>query len=151
MRDPIPTWYFALVVVRKGDRFLVVHEAKHGQRWYLPAGRVEAGESLVEGALREVLEETGVTVALDGILRIQHTPHPLGSARVRIVFVGHPVDDTPPKDFADEHSLRAAFVTLDELASLPLRDLEVRLLFTAVANGATVHPLSLLGSEGTIP
>ena len=29
--EPIPTWFLALVVVRKGDRFLVVHEKKHGQ------------------------------------------------------------------------------------------------------------------------
>jgi phosphatase NudJ len=40
-REPIPTWYFALVVVVSGDRFLRVHERKHGQLWYLPAGRVE--------------------------------------------------------------------------------------------------------------
>ena len=32
-RNPIPTWFFALVVVRKGERFLLVHEAKHGQGW----------------------------------------------------------------------------------------------------------------------
>ena len=49
-RDPIPTWFFALVVVRQGDRFLLVHEAKHGQDWYLPAGRVEPGESLTDAA-----------------------------------------------------------------------------------------------------
>jgi len=31
-------------VVRDEDRFLVVQERKHEQRWYLPAGRVELGE-----------------------------------------------------------------------------------------------------------
>ena len=40
-REAIPTWFFAIVVVRRGDRFLLVHERKHGQLWYLPAGRVE--------------------------------------------------------------------------------------------------------------
>ena len=39
-RDPIPTWFFAPVVVRQGDRFLLVHEAKHEQGWCVPAGRV---------------------------------------------------------------------------------------------------------------
>ena len=34
-----------MAVVRLGRRFLVVRERKHGQGWYLPAGRVEAGES----------------------------------------------------------------------------------------------------------
>lgn len=63
-RDPIPTWYFVLVVVRLGHRFLVVHERKHGQLWYLPAGRVEAGETFIQAAQRETLEETGVRLSL---------------------------------------------------------------------------------------
>src|SRR5262249_55894868 len=33
-RDPIPTWYFAVVVVRRGDDFLLVHECKHSRLWY---------------------------------------------------------------------------------------------------------------------
>jgi 8-oxo-dGTP pyrophosphatase MutT (NUDIX family) len=72
-RDPIPTWYFALVVVRQGNRFLLVHERKHGQGWYLPAGRVESGETLTQAAVRETLEETGVPVVLDGVLRVEHS------------------------------------------------------------------------------
>lgn len=42
--SPIPTWYFALTVVRRENQFVLVHERKHGQLWYLPAGRVELGE-----------------------------------------------------------------------------------------------------------
>ena len=29
-RDSIPTWCFALVLVKRGHRFLLVHERKHG-------------------------------------------------------------------------------------------------------------------------
>jgi phosphatase NudJ len=32
-REAIPTWCFALAIVRLGRRFLLVHERKHGQRW----------------------------------------------------------------------------------------------------------------------
>ncbi len=147
-RPGIPTWTFALVVVRKGDRFLLIHEKKHDQTWYFPGGRVEQGESIAEAAERETLEESGVPVVLDGILRIEHTPRPDG-ARLRVFFLAHPKDETPPKSLPDEESLGAAWVGLDELDGYGLRAPDLRLLLTAVANGATVHPLKLLTVEGT--
>ena len=58
-RDPIPTWFFVLVAVRRGDLFLVLQERKHGQLWYFPAGRVEPGEDLITAAKRETFEEAG--------------------------------------------------------------------------------------------
>jgi phosphatase NudJ len=145
-RKPIPTWFFSLVIVRSGDRFLVVRETKHGQLWFLPAGRVEPGESLVEGARRETLEETGVPVVLEGLLKLQHTPAD-DSARVRALFLARPVDDTPPKTTPDEHSLEARWVTLDELACLPLRGPEVLAICRWVAGGAVAYPLDLIGTE----
>jgi len=146
VRDPIPTWFFALVVVRLGRRFLVVRERKHGQKWYLPAGRVEPGERLVDGACRETLEESGVSIVVEGILRVEHTPLPDGTARCRVIFVARPADDAAPRATAD--SLGAAWVTLDELDALDLRGDEVRDLFHHVANGGPIHPLSLLTVEG---
>lgn len=146
-RTPIPTWFFAVVVVRKGDRFLLVHERKHGQRWYLPAGRVEPGETFFDAAVRETLEETGVPVRLDGVLRVEHTPSPDGSMRVRILFTAVPIDDRPPRAVPDEESLGAAWVTLDELDRYPLRGEDVREVFRYVAEGGRVHPLSAVAFE----
>jgi phosphatase NudJ len=146
-REPIPAWCFALVVVRRGDHFLLVHERKHGQLWYLPAGRVEPGETFADAAVRETLEETGVPVRLAGVLRVEHTPSRFG-ARFRVVFLAEPVDDTPPKSVPDEESLGAAWVTLGDLAKYPLRGDEVRELFEYVATGGAVYPVSLLQAEG---
>ena len=145
-REPIPTWFFALVVVRDGDRFLVLRETKHGQNWYLPAGRVEPGETFAEAAIRETLEETGVPITLIGILKVQHTPG-AGGAQMRLIFLAEPAADTPPKAEPDEHSLEARWVTLEELARLPLRGPEVMGLFRWVAAGAAAAPMELLGSE----
>ncbi len=146
-REPIPTWCFALVVVRRGDHFLLVHERKHGQLWYLPAGRVEPGESFAHAAVRETLEETGVRVRLDGILKIEHTP--MGAtARLRMVFTATPIDpDAKPKRLADEHSLEARWVTLKEAEALPLRGPDVLEHLTAVARDAPTAPIALFGSE----
>jgi 8-oxo-dGTP pyrophosphatase MutT (NUDIX family) len=145
-RDPIPTHTFVLVVVRRADRFLVLRERKHGQLWYLPAGRVEPGETIERAAFREVFEETGVPVVLTGILKVQHTPFH-GGARLRVLFTAQPADDTPPRAWANEHSLEARWVTLEELDGLPLRGPEVRSIFAWVAGGAGVYPLDLLGDE----
>lgn len=146
-RDPIPTWCFALVVVRRGDAFLIVHERNHGQGWYLPAGRVEPGETFADAAIRETREEAGIEVVLDGVLRIEHSPSPSG-ARMRVVFVGHPADDRPPKQVPDDESLGAAWATVGELAQYPLRGGEVYDLFAHVEAGAPVYPLALLTHEG---
>src|SRR5262245_34096553 len=118
-RTPVPTWYFSLVVVRRGHRFLLTRERKYGSSWSIPGGRVEPGESLGDAAIREVLEETGVPITLDGILRVEHSPSSSG-ARVRVIYAGSPLDDTAPKTSADEESLGAAYLTLDEIAKLPL-------------------------------
>ena len=146
-RKPISTWFYSLVVVRDGDRFLAVREAKHGQGWYLPAGRAEPGESLADAARRETLEETGVPVILEGLLKLQHTPT-ADSARVRGIFLARPADNRPPRNTPDEHSLEARWVTLAELARLPLRGPEVLAIFRWVADGAPVYPLDLIGTEG---
>ncbi len=146
-RTPSATWFFAMVVVRLGDRFLLVHERKHGQTWYLPAGRVEPGEALTEAALRETLEETGVKIELEGILRVEHNPG-IEATRVRVFYLARPVGDARPKQAPDEHSLEARWLTLAEMEKLPLRGHEVMEIFRAVAAGATVAPLTMIVEEG---
>lgn len=145
-RTPIPTSYFAMAVVRLGHRFLLTQERKYGSTWSIPGGRVEPGESLIDGCLREVIEETGVPVQLDGILRVEHSPAP-SSARVRVIFLATPRDDTPPKSIPDEESLQARWLTLDEIAALPLRGSDLRALLESVAGGRAAYPLDLLGLE----
>ena len=146
-RDPIPTWYFAVVVVKHGDRFLLVQERKHGQLWYLPAGRAEFGESLADAALRETLEESGVRVRLLGVLRLEHSPYPQ-HARVRAVFLAEPSGPTEPKKEADGESLQAKWVSVDELSHLPLRGPEVEQLIRFVASGGPCAPVDIIQEEG---
>jgi len=147
-RDPIPTWFFAMVIVRKGDRFLLVHERKHGQLWYIPGGRVEPGESIYDGAIRETLEEGGIRVKLEGLLRVEHSPMPDGTARCRVFFLARPADDTPPKSVPDEESLEARWVHPKELSQYALRSDEVTEVIGYVARGGPVFPMSAFTYEG---
>ena len=144
-RTPIPTWFFALVVVRDNEgRFLVIQEKKHGQQWYLPARRIEPGEKLVDGAVRETLEESGVEVEIDGIVRFEHSPFP-EATRVRVIFHARPIGgNADPTD----DSLDARFVSLEQLKSLPLRSIEVERIFNHVDQCDSLAPLSILGYEG---
>lgn len=146
-REPIPTWCFALVVVRKGDRFLLIQESKYGEPWYLPGGLVEAGESFAEAGARETRDEGGIPVRITGVIRIEHSPTKAGS-RLRVTFLAEPTDDTPPKSEPDDESLRAEWVALDELPRYRLRGEEVAELFAYVAGGGAVYPLELLQPEG---
>jgi len=51
-----------LAVVLRGDRMLVVRRSNPPMpgRWGFPGGVLELGETVAQGAMRELLEETGV-------------------------------------------------------------------------------------------
>jgi 8-oxo-dGTP diphosphatase len=59
-------------VVIDGGKVLLVrrgHEPLKGE-WSLPGGALELGETLQQGLVREVLEETGLTVVPEGIVEV---------------------------------------------------------------------------------
>ena len=57
MRNP----HEVMVVVRREDRYLVVHRApEYEAYWHLVSGGVEPGETAREAALRELDEEVGL-------------------------------------------------------------------------------------------
>lgn len=78
--------YIAAAVVVHEGRVLMMREAKRSCRgaWYLPAGRVERDESLEEGVIREVLEETGLHFEPTSIICINSQ----GTSWFRFTFVG---------------------------------------------------------------
>ena len=59
-------------VIEKNGKYLLVQEAKAScyKKWNLPAGHLQFNESLIEGAKREIKEETGCDVEITGILNI---------------------------------------------------------------------------------
>ena len=60
----------ATAIVRSGDELLMVLQAGPGEEpfWSVPGGRVEPGEFAHEAVIREVKEETGITVLDPGLV-----------------------------------------------------------------------------------
>ena len=106
-------------VVVRGDRALIVrrgHEPRKGE-WSLPGGLLHLGESLADGARREVREETGLEVEAGPIVETFDRVHRDADGRVRFHFVivdfvcwsdaGEPV--------AGSDAEAVAWVTADEI------------------------------------
>ena len=54
----------AVILINEKNEICLIEEAKESCRhkWYLPAGRVERGENLMDAVIREAKEETGYLV-----------------------------------------------------------------------------------------
>lgn len=55
------------VIVNNG-RVLLVHRTGRNPKWECPGGKIEFGEKLEEAMVREVYEETGLTVEVSSLL-----------------------------------------------------------------------------------
>lgn len=90
-------------VVRRSESVLLVRQSPGhslGGQWTIPWGQIDRGESPTGAVLREVEEEAGIVVQVDGLLGIQELPEPwLGM--VGILFLCTHVDGTPAPDMRE--------------------------------------------------
>ena len=134
-------------VVADGDRYLMVEEEVQGRLAYnQPAGHLDDGESLLQAAVRETLEETGWTVELSHLIAIDQwrsTEH--GDAVIRFSFAARALshDAARPLDIGIQ---RALWLTRREIEALGdrLRSPLVLMSIDAWLAGQRL-PLSTLG------
>lgn len=103
-------------VVEKDGRFLLVEE-EAGGRVVLnqPAGHWEEDESLMEGAVRETLEETGYEVRLTALVGIYRWPNPVrGVTYLRFAFAAEALAHHADRPL-DTGIMRAVWLTPAEL------------------------------------
>ncbi|MGD6834033.1 NUDIX domain-containing protein [Sutcliffiella halmapala] len=84
----------ALITNENGE-ILLVKNHHRADTYEIPGGQLENGETLTEGALREIMEETGVTVSLTGITGIYQN---MTSGIVCVVFRGRYISGEPRHD-----------------------------------------------------
>ncbi|MBS7610738.1 NUDIX domain-containing protein [Candidatus Bathyarchaeota archaeon] len=60
------------VLIKSGSKVLLIKRRFNpgSGKWSIPGGLIELGETIREAALREVYEETGLTVNLDKLLNV---------------------------------------------------------------------------------
>ena len=111
-------------VVEKNKRFLLVEEeTEYGILLNQPAGHLEAGESLVEAAVREMLEETTYEICPKALIGIYLLEYKLKNNEkisfLRFTFTG---EIGLKQDRAlDPDILRTVWMTYDEIAACPER------------------------------
>lgn len=71
--DPTELGLSVSAVVWREDRVLLMRRSDNG-RWGIPGGFVEVGESVAEAARREVAEETGWVVEIEGLIGVYSEP-----------------------------------------------------------------------------
>lgn len=147
-RVPVPVYAVVLVLVENGGRYVLVQEAKpdRGYPWFIPAGSVEPGETIVKATRREALEEAGLVVKPHHLLRIEHII-PQGQDRQRpypelwrFVVVAEATGGTL-KTVGDKHSLQAQWFRPTQLDSLKLRSHEATELIEMHCQGAPLLPI----------
>ena len=130
-----------LAVVMRGDRALVVRRANPPMagRWGFPGGVLELGETVAQGAMRELIEETGVAAEAAGPLTVIDTIDRDPEGRVRyhytlVAVIGHwRSGEGVPGDDADE----VAWLTRAEIVEqgLPTAPALLPLIDLALARG----------------
>lgn len=121
----------AVAILNSKKELLMLHRSDN-KKWTMPGGTMEFGESLVECAMREVKEESGLDVSIVDLIGIYTEPN------IRVMYSDGEVRQEftilyygTVKNFdvtVDEESSQYHWVPLDELLKLPLADSQKRRL-----------------------
>ena len=101
-------------VVTSGDKILMCRRAIEPRRgfWTLPAGYLELGETLEEGAAREAMEEALAEIRIDGILGVFSVAR---IGQVQVIFRATFAGQDSPVFSAGPESLEVALFAWDDI------------------------------------
>ena len=129
----------AAVVLRDNQVLLVQRGRDPGKgSWGLPGGMLELGETLAEGARREVMEECGVEIEVGPLVAVfepmQHDED--GRLRFHYVVVDYLARYVTGEPRAGDDADDARWVDLDALERLPMRKETREVIWKAVEMAA---------------
>jgi 8-oxo-dGTP diphosphatase len=68
------------VLIRKKNRYLLLRRSSENRSyrrmWEFPGGKLQPGETFADALIREVMEETGLSIALERVAGTTESEHP---------------------------------------------------------------------------
>ncbi len=142
-------------VVEKDGKFLFVEEHTEGVTHTVfnqPAGHVEAGETIIEAAIRETMEETGHQVEISHLLGIYTYTPPMFPDRTyfRFCFLAKSLAHDPTAEL-DSDIIGAVWMTADELIESARARSPLVIRAVQDAQSGQKYPLSLIYEHQNSP
>jgi ADP-ribose pyrophosphatase YjhB (NUDIX family) len=107
------------VAIEDDGKYLMVREAKKDieNLWNFPSGKAKEGETLIEAAKREALEETGFEIEITGLCSVYHYPWDNNEGiSIRFNFWGKKINNNQQELAKDVLEVRA--LTKDNLREI---------------------------------
>lgn len=86
-------------------------------KWCLPCGYIEYGENYMEAAVREVEEEAGIHVVMDGIINVVSNHFDNGVHSLVVVLLAH--YDGDEKLNPSDDIVEAGWFSIEDMSTLP--------------------------------
>ena len=142
----------ARAIIIENDKILVMHRDKHGSKYFtLVGGQVTAGETTEQALVREVQEETGLSVISAQLVYVEEHPAPYNDQYIYLCQVAShgdvAIQDASEEGFMNRIDLNVhtpRWVEKSYFANLPFRTIELqKAIVKALAKGFPKEPVKL--------
>jgi len=135
-------------IIQQEDKILMIKEAKkkcYG-KWNFPGGHLEDGETIFEGAIREIFEETGCKAELTNMLPIINDEFE-NDTFIMIIFLAKLLEERI--EFNSEEILEVKWIKKEELQLMNnenLRDANLMHKILDFLEKGKIYPLDIINN-----
>ena len=131
----------AEVYIKKDNKILMVQENKESKKgkWNMPAGKLDNNESIIDAAIREAKEETGIDINIKGLIAILENVTSIGQLVV-FYFMGE--YKSGEIEFDNEEIADVKWMTEKEIKNLDKN---------TIRGGETIDDILELAKKDLIP